>query len=137
MVSARNAPPFYPTTSPTAIAVGLVSFPPNSLKQGRLGGWFPVATRGRRIRDGRKPPSRPPENLPISPKILRRGEDATSTVITNSSPQLISRGWKPSRRIRQSRFLSRKIAISKGRELFSRANSSPRFFDGGEWGRRR
>ena len=104
MDSRVAAPPVYPTTSPTAITVGLVSFLPNSLKQGSLGGWIPDVTRGRRICNRRKPPSKTTENLPFCPKILRRGEDATSTVIANPRPLLISRGWKPSRRIRPIRF---------------------------------
>ena len=104
MDSRVAAPPVYSITSLTAITVGLVLFLPNSLKQRSLGGRIPDTTRGRRIHNGRKSPSKPPENLPFSPKILRRGEDATSTVIANPRPQLISRSWKPSRRIRPSRF---------------------------------
>ena len=64
-----------------AIAVGRVSFLPNHLKQGRLGGWIPDGTSGRRIHGWLKPPSKPPENLSFSPLILRRGEDEAFTVI--------------------------------------------------------
>jgi hypothetical protein len=38
-------------------------------------------TSGRRIHGWLKPPSNPPENLPFSPQILRRGEDESITVI--------------------------------------------------------
>ena len=64
-----------------AIAVGRVSFLPNHLKQGHLAVLKTDGTSGRRIHGWRKPPSNPPENLPFSPQILRRGEDESFTDI--------------------------------------------------------
>ena len=64
-----------------AIAVGRVSFLPNHLKQGHLAVLKNDGTSGRRIHGWVKPPSNPPENLPFSPLILRRGEDESITVI--------------------------------------------------------
>ena len=64
-----------------AIAVGRVSFLPNFLKQGRLAVLKNDGASGRRIQGWLKPPSNPPENLPFSPQILRRGEDESFTDI--------------------------------------------------------
>lgn len=119
-----------------AIAVGRVLFLLNHLKQGHLAVLKTDGTSGRRIHGWRKPPSKPPENLPFSPKILRRGEDESFTVIQTRVLNRFQRAGSLRGESPRADF-EQEINYGKGRELFSCANSSPRFLDCGEWGRRR